>query len=249
MPGPKIAIIGAGPAGLTLARLLQVHGIDCTIYEADTDRAVRSQGGTLDLRAEGGQRALREAGIYEEFRKRSRPEGEATKLLRYDGHVFWDHNQITERLRASDDPGKPEIDREVLREILLDSVEPQRIQWNHKVARVETDGEASGKTSIHFANGAIETGIDLLVGADGAWSKARRLVTDIAPFYSGVTVAELSALNVSQTNPWLLVLGRGVSGGIPVHWHLQPGALEAVEAIMVRKMRAWFYLVYVRGFK
>ena len=74
---PKIAIIGAGPSGLTLANLLQQYNILFTVYEFETGANERNQGGTLDLHAESGQLALREAGLYEEFKKYARPEGDA----------------------------------------------------------------------------------------------------------------------------------------------------------------------------
>lgn len=58
MSAPRIAIIGAGPGGLTLARILQHNGMQCTIFELDRDRFVRDQGSytsewSLPLRDQG----------------------------------------------------------------------------------------------------------------------------------------------------------------------------------------------------
>ena len=45
----KVAIIGGGPVGLTMANLLQQNGIDITVYERDENPKARVWGGTLDL--------------------------------------------------------------------------------------------------------------------------------------------------------------------------------------------------------
>ncbi len=47
----KIAIVGAGPAGCALARLLQQsdEAIEVVIFEDEDSIDFRSQGGTLDL--------------------------------------------------------------------------------------------------------------------------------------------------------------------------------------------------------
>jgi 2-polyprenyl-6-methoxyphenol hydroxylase-like FAD-dependent oxidoreductase len=76
MSTPRIAIIGAGPSGLLLARLLHVSSIPVTVFESEASPNVRSQGGTLDLHPSSGQLALKEAGLFEDFKKHARYDGE-----------------------------------------------------------------------------------------------------------------------------------------------------------------------------
>ena len=173
MPAPRIAIIGAGPGGLTIASILQHGGMECTVFELDKDRFVRDQGGIVDLHPGSGQLALHEAGLIEAFHKHSLPAAEAMKLIKSAGTVRWDENDKSS-VKSGQSRDRPEIDRAVLRDILLDSVEPASIQWNRKLVRVEPDGS---RFDLHFTNG-VEKGFDLVVGADGAWSKVRPLLSD-----------------------------------------------------------------------
>jgi len=198
---PHIAIIGAGPGGLMLARILQHHGMKCTIFELDKDRTAREQGGMVDLHAESGQLALREAGLFEEFEKHSLPAAEAQKLIKSDGRILWDENN-TKHAETGPPRDRPEIDRSTLRDILLDSILPGSIQWNRKLVRVEPINVPKIGYNLHFTDG-LEVGFDLVVGADGAWSKVRPLLTDQLPFYSGISGIELKAVKVSEKNPWL----------------------------------------------
>jgi 2-polyprenyl-6-methoxyphenol hydroxylase-like FAD-dependent oxidoreductase len=201
MPIPRIAIIGAGPGGLTFARILQHNGMQCTIFELDQNRSIRDQGGIVDLHSESGQLALREAGLFEEFQKHSLPAAEAMKLIKSDGRVAWDEND-PKKSEAGLSRNRPEIDRAALRDILLDSIQPASIQWNRKLIRVEATESTRIKYNLRFTDG-LEVGFDLVVGADGAWSKVRSLLTDELPFYSGITVIELRAAEVSAKKQWL----------------------------------------------
>ncbi|MFC9285241.1 FAD-dependent oxidoreductase, partial [Streptomyces sp. NPDC057052] len=180
-PTPRISIIGAGPGGLTCARILQKHGIDVTVYDRDLDADARNQGGSLDLHADDGQLALREAGLIQQFWKLARPEGQQMRR--------WDTagNTLLDQIPDEDDLYKPEIDRGQLRDLLLSSLAPGTVQWGRTLASVA--GPAEGPRILHFTDGtSVET--DLVIGADGAFSRVRPAVSAAVPYYSGVTFTE-----------------------------------------------------------
>jgi 2-polyprenyl-6-methoxyphenol hydroxylase-like FAD-dependent oxidoreductase len=179
---PKIAIIGAGPGGCMLARLLHVRNIPCVIFEGELSLDVRSQGGTLDLRAKTGLVAIKEAGLWDEFQKHARYDGESLLVT--------DKNLTTWMRRSPGSPSQkrkiaeaPEIDRSDLRNILLMSIADESIRWGMKLARIQ---ETDAGCELHFANGEIERGFDLIIGCDGAFSKTRALLTSEQPFYTGL---------------------------------------------------------------
>jgi len=212
---PKIAIIGAGPGGLTVAKLLQLEEIPFTLYDREGGPAERSQGGTLDLHPESGQLALKAAGLSGEFTKRARFEGDCMKLVATDGTVLLDegNQQQNDHEPSEDDrgpPERPEIDRSQLREMLLNSLEEGTVHWGYKLCKVEAHAPVTGSENetytLHFTNcGAdiTEGPFDIIVGADGARSNVRSLLTTEKPFYSGISMVELWALEVDNRNPWL----------------------------------------------
>lgn len=167
---PPIAILGAGPSGLMLGRLLEVAGIDYIIFEREeSPDSGLGQGGTLDIHAGSGQFALQEAGLLDEFRKLARFDG-SNRIANFHGKVLVDLGA------DGGENERPEIDRKDLRAMLLNSVPAERIQWGRLVQTVEK--EASGSMSVHFEDGSVEKEFKLVVGADGAWSKARSLVSE-----------------------------------------------------------------------
>ena len=181
----RVAIVGAGPGGLTLAKILQnklkMLGNEYTkidVYESEASRSVRGQGGTLDLRASTGQRALRLAGLYSKFRSLARPEGQDLKILSKDGICRFQQSS------SFSFSNKPEIDRGQLRDLLLESLNDGTVHWNHTLTSLH---ESDDGIRMNFANGET-TVADLVVGADGAWSKVRKfLEPNIAPAYSGIS--------------------------------------------------------------
>jgi 2-polyprenyl-6-methoxyphenol hydroxylase-like FAD-dependent oxidoreductase len=177
-----VAIIGGGLGGLTTARVLHAHGIEATVFELEAGRHVRTQGGMLDIHEESGQKALRAADLFDPFLTRIHPGGEAMRIL--------DRHAVAHREES--DGGelrRPEIDRGTLRDLLLDSLPDDTVRWGSKVVAVRTATEPAGRHEVELDDGTTIT-TDLLIGADGAWSRVRPLVSDATPAYTGVSFIE-----------------------------------------------------------
>jgi 2-polyprenyl-6-methoxyphenol hydroxylase-like FAD-dependent oxidoreductase len=190
-----IAIVGAGLGGLALARVLHVNGIDAVVYEREPSRGARGQGGMLDIHS--GQRALREAGLIDQFHAIARGEGQDMRLLEPDGTLLLQEDT------PDDAPlDRPEVDRADLRNLLLDSLPEDVVRWGHAY-------ESADSGLLHFADGSSAT-YDLLVGADGAQSRVRALLTDARPTHLGQNVVEVGIPDIDRTHPDLAAMvGRG----------------------------------------
>ncbi|MGI5447801.1 FAD-dependent oxidoreductase [Streptomyces sp. CA-243310] len=206
---PRIAIIGAGPGGLICARILQRNGITATVHEGDVSRTARDQGGSLDMHPGSGRHALQQAGLLDDFLARARPEGQQMRLIGRDGRVLFDAIPP----EADTVEGNPEIDRGQLRDLLLDSLDPTTVRWGRTLTRVEPRGD--GTHRLHFADSLTAdpddtTDVDLVIGADGAWSRVRRALSDATPRYTGVTFVETGLDEADTRHPALAELtGNG----------------------------------------
>jgi 2-polyprenyl-6-methoxyphenol hydroxylase-like FAD-dependent oxidoreductase len=248
----KIAIAGAGPGGLTLARLLQQSGAQVSVYERDQSRTARVQGSALDLHEDSGLAALEAAGLMEAFWANHRPDLNSLRLTDSHGTVVHEH------LRRMSGPGqRPEIERGPLREILLDSLEPGTVQWDCKLESSEFQGE---QVVLHFANGQTATA-DIAIGSDGANSRMRELVTPLQPEYVGVSLVEALVPAAKQEIPelWDLLKGSALialggertigmgtkpDGSVLVYAGLKtedPAARQSLEAAVTPDQRVnWF---------
>ncbi|GAA4534796.1 FAD-dependent oxidoreductase [Amycolatopsis samaneae] len=257
---PRVAIVGGGLGGLLCARVLQLHGRPVTVFEGEPSPEARGQGGTLDMHPETGQVALRAAGLLEKFQALSRPEGQEWRLL---DHVTG--AVLSGEIPDGGDEERPEIDRGRLRGLLLGSLRPGTVHWGHSVGGVTPHPD--GTCQVRFREGGSEH-FDLVIGADGAWSRVRPGVSDAVPAYTGVTFVETGLDDVDTRHPALAGLtgegtmmakapGRGLfvqrnSGGhirvyaalrVPEDWYvagrLDFADTEAVRADLLARYTGW----------
>ncbi len=229
-----VTIIGAGLGGLTLARVLHVHGISVTVYEAEPSPTARAQGGLLDIHAHNGQLAIEAAGLTDEFRGLIIQGRQALRVLAPDGAVLLD--------QPDDGTGtRPEVQRGELRRILLDSLPAGTVRWDHKVSGVRAVGE--GRHEVSFLDGATVT-TSLLIGADGAWSRVRPLLSDAVPEYVGSSFIETYLFDGDTRHPATAkaVGDGGMMAPVPgrgIQAHRETG--DTLHAyVQLRKPQDWF---------
>ena len=201
----KIAIVGGGPGGLTLARLLQMKGADVKVYERDANRNVRVQGATLDLHLESGLRALEEAGLMDAFKANYRPGADKIRVVDEHANIFYDQHAEEGMEAFGEEWFRPEIDRGPLRELLLDSLQADTVVWDSHILSLEPIADT---WKLVFQNGNIAIA-DIVIGADGANSKIRPFITPIKPFYSGITALEGNIYDSAKNTPKIHELLKG----------------------------------------
>ena len=229
-----VTIIGAGLGGLVLARVLHVHGIPVTVYEGEASPTARAQGGMLDIHDYNGQLAITAAGLFDEFTTLIHAGGEQTRVLDTSGAVLFEEPDFGEGSR-------PEVPRGALRQMLIDSLPDGTVHWGHKLTSIRPLG--GGQHELSFANGATVTS-ELLVGADGAWSRVRPLLSDAKPEYVGTSFVETYLFDSDERHPAsaAAVGGGGMFAPTPgkaIAAHREPGAVLHTY-VQLTKPLAWF---------
>jgi 2-polyprenyl-6-methoxyphenol hydroxylase-like FAD-dependent oxidoreductase len=186
-----IAIVGGGPGGLTLARLLQMSGANVKVYERDAHKDARAKGATLDLHEESGLLALQHAGLMDAFKANYRPGAEKVRVMDQHAKVLFDDHHKEKEI------SRPEIDRGPLQQILLDSLQPDTVVWDRQFLSLTPQ---DGTWKLTFKNDVTAVA-DIVIGADGANSKVRPYITPIKPFYAGVTAVEGAVYNSAVNSP------------------------------------------------
>lgn len=201
----KIAIVGGGPGGLTLARLLQLKGAAVKVYERDFNATARLIGSPLDIHEESGLAALRSADLLDEFKKAFRPGADRMVIVNSQAEVVYSDHEMGPEENFGSEHFRPEIDRGPLRNMLLKSLQPQTVVWDSHFISMEAQAEG---WLLHFKNGSSAYA-DIVIAADGANSKIRPYITSIKPFYSGITMLEGNVHNARSAAPKMYSLAAG----------------------------------------
>jgi 2-polyprenyl-6-methoxyphenol hydroxylase-like FAD-dependent oxidoreductase len=210
-----VAVVGAGLSGLCLAQRLVRAGVNVQVYERDPGPFARRQGYriTVDADGLGALRASLPRDLYD-------------LVLATGGDPGGSFRFTDSRLRdafvlkfAADPDGGRQLDRQVLRAILLVGLE-DRVHYGRAATTVEPDGRSG--LVLGFADGTAARAA-VVVGADGVGSAVRaRLTPGAEPVDTGLS---------------------GVYGRTPLTPGLVPDALRGsgVLAVGDEPGRAFFF--------
>jgi 2-polyprenyl-6-methoxyphenol hydroxylase-like FAD-dependent oxidoreductase len=201
----SVAIIGGGPGGLILAKLLQMKGVNVTLYERDFSKESRVQGGPLDMHEKSGLAALVQANLVEPFKANYLSGADRMVIVNENAEVLFSDPEDKPETDFGSEHFRPEIDRGTLRKILLESLIPGTVVWDSHFVSMEKQGMG---WLLSFGNGSAIYA-DLVIGADGANSKIRPYISDIKPLYSGITMIEGNVYNSQKATPKVHALLKG----------------------------------------
>ncbi|MFZ4928150.1 FAD-dependent oxidoreductase [Chryseobacterium sp. Mn2064] len=194
----KIAIIGAGPVGLTMAKLLQLQNVDVTVYERDHDLYARIFGGTLDLHKGSGQQAMKKAGLLDAYYKAAIPMG----ITITDQNL---QTLFTKNITPENQWDNPEINRNNLRTMLVNSLKENTVVWDRRCLDLKI---RDGKWFLDFENGTEATA-DFVIVANGGMSGVRQYVTETLVSDTGTVIIQGDIPNPEKECPGFYQLCGG----------------------------------------
>lgn len=186
LKGKEIAIVGGGPGGLTLARLLQLKGANVKVYERDFNNEARVQGAIVDLHFESGLKVMEAANLMDAFKANYMPGADKFRMVDKDAKILADEHDQSSHESFGDEYFRPEIDRGALRNLLIAALLPDTVVWD---SQFEHMVQVNNTWELQFKNGTTASA-DLVIGAEGYRSKIRPYVTDIKALYSGATIIQ-----------------------------------------------------------
>ncbi|MEH2054623.1 MAG: NAD(P)/FAD-dependent oxidoreductase [Nostoc sp.] len=201
----QIAIVGGGPGGLTLARLLQLKGANVKVYERDFNKDARMVGSPLDMHEGSGMAALRKANLLSEFKKNFRPGADKMVIVNERAEIFFSDHETKPDEDFDSEHFRPEIDRGPLRNMLLESLQLKTVVWDSHLISMEKQNVG---WLLHFKSGSSAYA-DIVIAADGANSKIRPYITDVKAFYSGITMLEGNIYDAKKATPHIYKLLNG----------------------------------------
>lgn len=174
--GRKVTVLGAGVAGLTVARALALRGAEVTVLEQA--EAIREVGAGLQI-SPNGARVLHALGLGAAF-EAAGPRSEAVELL--DGETGGRVARL-DLARLRPDAEYRFLHRARLIDLLAEGARAAGVQIR-LLQQIETVEIGDHKPRLTTAQGA-EIEADLLIGADGLHSKVRQALNGtVAPFFT-----------------------------------------------------------------
>ncbi|MEU7612583.1 FAD-dependent monooxygenase [Micromonospora sp. NPDC049204] len=180
MPQMRVAVAGAGIAGLALAAALRRAGIDCHVYEQAEHLTEVGAGVQV---APNATRLLHQLGLRDRLRGVA-VVPQAIESRRWDDGRRLQRTPLGSLCRSRFGAPYYTMRRADLLTSLLSVVPPDRV---HLGARLAAVTQSADEARLHLSDGPTVTA-DLVVGADGIHSIAREQIVADRPRPSGQTL-------------------------------------------------------------
>jgi salicylate hydroxylase len=176
----RVAVVGAGIAGLTVAAALSRAGIRAEVYEQADQLGEVGAGIQISPNA---TRLLHRLGLAERLRAVAvRPE--ALEMRRWDDNRALMRTVLGDQCEEMFDVPYYTVHRADLHSALLGRLDRRAVHLDHRCVEVD---EGDDEVRLRFANGSTTTA-DVVVGADGIHSVIREMLVSDTARYSGQSV-------------------------------------------------------------